>query len=609
MTQGQPNGKFEGINQQRRPEVPSVPSKELPEELREELEKLREAQEREDRRNAERRKRLVGAGPQLVAYYAKKAELSLVLAEIRQLQKTGIEEIIANSGSLIERKRALEKEKQAVEAEQNENNRWIEELYSLTRGREKLAPEVIEAVNKANKKRKEIEDRLRELTAELKKIELPVTEDQIQRYQELLERKASLENELNNIASIPEVRELLNIENEIKNRIVNEALKGAPEHPVAKEVLTEVAQRFLAEEFEIRGFNKIANPEEREKAMREFAEGVISTASLEPNSYLALNQSALKTSQNVGELLRWLVGKTQTELVILLKLASKIDESSTKVKDLVSEKSGEGGEGEELINYTYRHLGSLNLLFAKVSGLRLYEDTVFNGAFFNQSEIWFKGARKLLSSREFKGRIGVLGGGVQWGPLIPTMAREEWRESILKAEFQENKRQAENKAREMAQEERRQLQDSIKRYEEGINRLNQRLSSELSRLEKERTIIEAAAREEKIYDLDSAYLKLQEVNESIRRLEQDLSRWQGEFKTTSKIRIFRRRDIKELISEINQTIYTNKAQENRLRELINAYNLVDTMQKPIQQEIEEAREKLSQARNRLEQLNKVYPQQ
>lgn len=459
------------------------------------------------------------------------------------------------------------------------------DVCALTGREEKdIAEEVKAALKQVQEKKAAIGGALQGLTQELGTMKAESVSDvQIQRYQELLKKMDELNAQVADIEANPYMIERLfaeaKAENEMRDNVVREAVGGVWRQPKETEIMSQVVQRFLTEEFETRGFDEIKDPKEREKAMREFAQAVASQvgggADHGPNDF-----ARLKKDERVGILLKNLVGKygTMAGTEGFLGIASggrKFDSSP---------------QNDEVIgDYIRQHLGTINYLRANSSGLKTYQDAIL-GRRFGEYD------RKSFDQNMYKYGLSAYEGNA-----IVSRDADENIKNKTQAEFQKNMKEAQDWEKATVEEEKGQLNAEISEAETEVQRIQNIFSDAKSASE-----FTEQARRENIYSASEAQRRLAEINGAIANLESRRSKAEEELNKLGALSFGRKKELRNEISRIDHELtgYNGKReQKDYLDKLVKAYETGSPWK--IEDELRKAQQNLNVKKNRLAELNKA----
>lgn len=581
------------------------------------IEKLRRLQAEEDAKVAEKKKQeeteaqlRARAKEDLKKRESALKELALLQAELDKLRAARIEERIERSKALRESEAAKEAELQRVQNELKRLEEWLEEVSSLVKGRrkEEIAEEVKTALDKAQKRKKELEEALSNLEQELKSIRAElVSDDEIQKYQQLLERIDSLNNQIAEIETNPYVLELLfaeaKEENEIRDLVVREAV-GFERDPKSAEFIERVVQRFLTEEFEFRKFNEIQDPTERLEAMRRFAFDMAtivggiadSTGSVD----LAYPQKASEGAL-AGVLLKNLVGKLGT-LYLLLTLLERVASSRHS--------AGEPRDKSITIPYINQHLGTLNFLRALAYGLKVYGQDILGHRLSKGEWDKFNMEFSRYYSKDYDGIYSN-------GPLIPSNVDEATKERI-RAEFEKTIKEIQAWERSEVEREKIELVGRIAEHEakiQDLERLLSEIESEEKRLSQKEQEIKQAEEEIKSKKRELANVQMQITN-----LQTELAKLESQLDSLGPLSWIKRRQLQKEINNKQKDIRELEKKKEELEadikkkneELAKHREERDELQRKIanksklNDELRRWQESLYRMKQRLEDLNKAY---
>ena len=354
------------------------------------LEDLKNAQKRKDaevleRKNEEKIKELEGQAEarhqeEVMSETSGLAEtrelalkdLRILQGEADKLKKSGIEILVKNFKALQENKIAKEEELQKIQEYLDSSANRLLEMRSLAEGRAEndIAEELRDAIKQAKEENEEVGIEIKRLKDEIYRMELGLNADQqVKKYQEIIERISELDGRISDIESNPLMVERLfmeaSTENEMRENIIEAALGGINRTPKEKEFISQFVQRFLTEEFNINKFDEIKDAKERESRIREFTKNVTRIVSGQANvlggGHENNNLGKVNKDELVGVLLKNLVGKygTMAGSKGFLELASGGRKQSDKYDD-----------GKITKNYIYQHLGSINYLRAAIFALK-----------------------------------------------------------------------------------------------------------------------------------------------------------------------------------------------------------------------------------------------
>jgi len=516
------------------------------------------------------------------------AELRENQAEIDELKAARIEEKIADSEKLKESQAAKEAELQKTQDDFNQIENRLAEIQALMEGREEkdIAEEVKAALEQVQRKKAAIGDALQRLTQELDVMKAESVSDvQVQRYQELLKKMDELNAQVADIEANPYVIERLfaeaRAENEMRDIVVKEALGGVWRHPKGAEIMAQVVQRFLTEEFEARGFDEIKDPKEREEAMREFTRAVASQVGGGEDRGPG-DPARLKKDELVGILLKNLVGKYSDMAYTedLLEIASggrKFD--------------GSPQNNEVVGNYIRQHLGTINYLRANSFGLKTYSEAIL-GPRFNEYK-W-----KAFDKNMHKYGLIAYEGNV----IVPPDSDKNTRDKI-EAEFQRNMKEIQDWEKAAVEEEKARLNAEISEVEIEVQRIKNMLSEISSAID-----FTKQARREDIYSEDEAKRKLAKINTDIANLESRRTEAEEELSKLGALSFRRKKELKNEISRIDYELtgYNGKReQKDYLERLVKAYETGNPLKiDKLRDELIKAQEVLNAKKDRLARLNK-----
>jgi chromosome segregation ATPase len=517
------------------------------------------------------------------------AELKMSQAEIDELKAARIEEKIANSEKLKESQAAKEAELQKLQAEFNRIENQLAEIQALTEGREEkdIAEEVKAALEQVQRKKAAIGDALQRLTQELDAMKAESVSDvQVQRYRELLKKMDELNAQVADIEANPYMIERLfaeaKTENEMRDNVVREAVGGVWRQPKETEIMAQVVQRFLTEEFEARGFNKIKDPKEREKAMREFTRAVASRvgggADHGPYDF-----ARLKKDELVGILLKNLVGKygtmAGTEGFLGIASGGKKFDGSPQNDEVVG-------------NYIRQHLGTINYLRANSFGLKTYSEAILGHRFDKYSWKAFDQNMHKYGLTAYEGKV-----------IVPRDSDKNTRDKI-EAEFQRNMKEIQDWEKAAVEEEKARLNAEISEAEIEV----QRIKNMFSEASSARDFTEQARREN-IYSADEAKRRLAEINTSIANLESRRTEAEEELNKLGVLSFRRKKELRNEISRIDYELtgYNGKRkQKDYLERLVKAYETGNHLKiDKLRDELIKAQEVLNAKKDRLARLTKA----
>ena len=514
------------------------------------------------------------------------AELKMSQAEIDELKAARIEEKIANSEKLKESQAAKEAELQKTQDDFNQIENQLAEIQALTEGREEkdIAEEVKAALKQVQEKKTAIGGALQGLTQELGAMKAESVSDvQVQRYQELLKKMDELNAQVADIEANPHMIERLfaeaKTENEMRDNVVREAVGGVWRQPKETEIMSQVVQRFLTEEFEVRGFDEIKDPKEREKAMREFAQAVASQAGggadHGPNDF-----ARLKKDERVGILLKNLVGKygTMAGTEGFLGIASG------------GQKFDGSPQNDEVVgNYIRQHLGTINYLRANSSGLKTYSEAIL-GRRFGEYD------RKSFDQNMYKYGLTAYEGNA----IVPRDSDKNTTDKT-QTEFQKNMKEVQDWEQAAVEEEKTQLNAEISEAETEVQRIQNIFADAKSAKD-----FTEQARRENIYSANEAQRRLAEINGTIANLESRRTKAEEELNKLGTLSFGRKKEFRNEISRIDHELtgYNGKReQKDYLDKLVKAYETGSPWK--IEDELRKAQQNLNVKKNRLAELNKA----
>ena len=348
------------------------------------LEDLKNAQKRKDaevleRKNEEKIKELEGQAEarhqeEVMSETSGLAEtrelalkdLRILQGEADKLKKSGIEILVKNFKALQENKIAKEEELQKIQEYLDSSANRLLEMRSLAEGRAEndIAEELRDAIKQAKEENEEVGIEIKRLKDEIYRMELGLNADQqVKKYQEIIERISELDGRISDIESNPLMVERLfmeaSTENEMRENIIEAALGGINRTPKEKEFISQFVQRFLTEEFNINKFDEIKDSKEAGNQMKDFAETITRVVGSHIGSIgrdLNGNQE-LKKDEIVGLLLKTFVGKNGS-----IANAINLFGPASDYKNRNNRK--EYDDVEIVGNYIRQHLGSINYLRA-----------------------------------------------------------------------------------------------------------------------------------------------------------------------------------------------------------------------------------------------------
>jgi len=193
------------------------------------------------------------------------AELRLSQAEVDKLRAERIDERIASADQLRESQASKEAQLQETREQLERIEKNLADIQSLAEGKSggEIAPEVTAAIEQAQTQKSEIQGALEGLTRDLAAMgERAVSDVQVNRYRELLQRMDELNKQMVDIESNPLMIERLfdeaKREDEMRDIVVSRAVGRTYtgyEETKKDKIMKEVVQRFLTEEFEGQGIN------------------------------------------------------------------------------------------------------------------------------------------------------------------------------------------------------------------------------------------------------------------------------------------------------------------------------------------------------------------
>lgn len=313
-------------------------------------------------------------------------EANQTQTEIDQFEERRIQERIAKAQQLKESAPA----KQAAVEELGRELKSVEErltaLQQLTKGvlPEMISPELRDALASARKKIEEKEVAITQIRNELEQAET-VTDEEITRYQQLIEDLDNLNQRIDEISSDPELVKIIyeeaKNESEMRDRLINQALyvstaQQIQRNPERDNFLKILCEKFISEELEAQGVNSIEEPAKRASKIKQVMEGLMFGLNLHAQE-AEINIKNRLTNDNresvlAGRALRNFIGALGT-----------VDGCITWLSDI----SG-GIERHQLPGFNYaeypidlncgveRHLGSLNMMRAYMNGLKTHRTQV-----------------------------------------------------------------------------------------------------------------------------------------------------------------------------------------------------------------------------------------
>lgn len=514
------------------------------------------------------------------------AELKLSQTEIDKLKEARIEERITNSEKLKESQTAKETELQKTQDEFNQIDNQLGEIKSLIEGREEkdIAEEIKIALNQVQEKKTGVEKTLQGLSKDLEMMKAESVSDvQIQRYQELLKRMDELNAQVADIEANPYMIERLfaeaKAENEMRDNVVREAMGGTWRQPKESEIMSQVVQKFLTEEFEARGFDQIKDPKEREKAMREFTQEVASQAGGGAD-HGPMDLARLKKDERVGLVLKNLVGKygTMAGTEGFLAIAS-------------GGRKFDGRPQDDAIvgNYIRQHLGTLNYLRANSSGLKTYHDAILGHRFGEHD--W----------KSFDGNMYKYGLTAYEGNTIVSHDADKTTKDKTQAEFQKNAKEIQDWEKAAVEQEKAGLTAEIAEAEQGV----QKLKDSLSEAEKAKDVTEGARRDN-IYSENEAKRQFENVDKEVTNLETRRAKAEEELNKLGTLSFGKKKELRNEISRIDYELtgYNGKReQKERLEKVLEAYKVGSPYK--TEDELGKAQQKLNEKKNRLAALSKA----
>ncbi len=504
-------------------------------------------------------------------------------SEVDRLRAYHIEERIANSEKLRESQTAKEAELQKAQGEFGQIERQLTEIQSLMASREEreIAEEVKGAFKQAQGKKSEVEKILRELTQELETMKAESISDvQIQRYQKLLEGMGDLNAQVADIEANPYMIERLfaeaKAENEMRDNVVECAMWGVRRDPKETEIMSQVVQSFLTEEFEARGFNKIKDPKERERAMREVTQAVASQAGGGAESG-PLSLAGLKRDEYVGVLLKNLVGKhgTMAGTAGFLGLASGDREFG-----------GSPQNDAAVGDYIRQHLGTLNFLRASASGLTFSRDTILGQRFSKDSR------------RSFDQDMGRYELNAYEGSAIVSRDADKNTKDRAQAQFRKDMKAIQDWEKATIEQEKAQLNAEIFK----VAAEAQELQVKLSEAKDANVFIEQALRGN-IYSENEAQRRLAEVNNTIANLEPRRAQAEEELNELGALSFRRKKELRNEILRIDHELTGYNGEKDYLGKLVKSYKTGSPWK--VEDELIKAQQNLIVKKNRLDYLNRV----
>lgn len=219
-----------------------------------------------------------------------------------------------------------------------------------------------------------------------------------------------------------------------------------------------------------RGIDKIKDPKESEKAMRDLAKdiatGVSGYEDVEPTQLARSNLRNLNSNERVGLVLKNLIGKygTLTGTTGFFELAGErksIQKKKEGLRDYEFSVDDPEKSKEATRDLIGRHLGTLNLVRGTALGTRMYQGNIMGGSQRFKDEEW-----KVFSNGVSKYDFDVF----EKGPIVPRSADTSVIEKA-RASFGKDKEGAEKVEKKMILEYVGELKSRISGLEEKIKEL------------------------------------------------------------------------------------------------------------------------------------------
>ena len=253
-------------------------------------------------------------------------ELKSLQSEVEQLRAQRIEERINNAEKLKADKATKAEELSKTSSELAEADSELEKIKEIIgdKKEDELALEIIEALKQIELVKSEIEKKLTELTEEIKNIEAElISEEQINRYKDILKRMEELNAKIDEIESNPYLIEKLmeeaSSEDALRQLVVDAVLsKIETEKKQTREIFSQLVQIFLTEEFKFREFDKIKDQTEKEEEMKKLIQAILSSlnapADDKPQKLKYRDSSTPREQQqySIGMVLKVLTGRFGT---------------------------------------------------------------------------------------------------------------------------------------------------------------------------------------------------------------------------------------------------------------------------------------------------------
>lgn len=502
-------------------------------------------------------------------------------AEIDKLKAEKIEERIANSEKLKESQAAKEQEFQSIQIEFSGIEAQIKEIQALIEGKseEEIAVAVKDALAKVNEKKALVGKTMQGLTSEIGSIKAGLVSDQeIQKYRKLQEDMENLNTQVAQIEANPYMVERLfeeaKDENEIRDAVVREALGGTwRKNPKEAELIREVSQKFLTEEFVARGIDKIKDRKEREEAMGQLAKRI--TEGVAGGADQHMDYQYAKKDQRIGFILKRLVGKHGTMDGQLGEFEGATDNFQHCGKDV---------DTKELIA---RHLGSMNLVRGWSMGTETYKRNIMDEYRFQWDD--------------FDRNVGQYGFDAHKGNAIVSKDVDRNVAENIEAEFQKNIGKAHAWEKQMLAEEKRQLNTEIPKAEQTLKQLKESLKN----AERAQSYVERL-REKSIYSKSELENTLAKINGEISSTEKYLEESRAERESLGTFSFGKKRELGSQISSLEQNLRVAKEEKSQVEKDTEAFTVLEKARPyKIEEEIDSAESNLNRLRNRLGDLDKV----
>lgn len=518
------------------------------------------------------------------------ADLKKAQDDMDALKATRIEERMARAESL--RQSQTDKEAALKEAQDDLNNTRdaLEEIKEFIAGKDEsdIAPEVKDAIAQLESDMRDVASRKQAMDNELTAIESEfVSDEQIQRYSELLAQMDSLNSKVSEIEAnsyvIDRLIESARNEDQLRDIVVREALGGMKRSQEQVKVMSQVVQMFLTEEFKIRGLDKI---KEGDQSMQNLVRVIVSRVS----ASFARSDLDRDTSKDewVGIFLRNLVGKfgTMEGTARIIPLASG---GRTLDKESVNH--------DVIADYIRGHLGTINYLRAASSGLKTCHDDVL-GSSFGMSD--FDYLESEMRHHKLSGYAG--------GAMVPNEL-DEHAKAKVQEEFMNNMRAFEDLERNMIDTEKQQLEAQISGLESEMQQSAEIIAQYRSALE---LIDDARGRGVRsVEDARDALGHISEEIEAVTNLQSQLKIANDNLGTLGRLQFIKRGDLNKEIARIQTDLNgrrSDTSQRDFLASVIQAYEQLDNLNRAgsivrVQDRHNKAKRMLDSKKTRADELN------